>query len=41
VPVGNTGGANVSALRPMPVPEELRRLLDGDQLSSTASALSG
>jgi len=30
VPVGNTGGADVSAMRPMPVPEELRRLLEGD-----------
>lgn len=28
VPVGNTGGTNVSATRPMPVPEDLRRLLD-------------
>ncbi|PTS85945.1 hypothetical protein DBR00_09360 [Pseudomonas sp. HMWF032] len=27
VPVGNTGRARVSAFRPMPVPEELHRLL--------------
>jgi len=27
VPVGNTGRANVSALKPMPVPEDLRHLL--------------
>lgn len=27
VPVGNTGGANVSALRPMPVPEDLAVIL--------------
>jgi hypothetical protein len=27
VPVGNTGGANVSAFRPMPVPDDLRALL--------------
>lgn len=27
VPAGNTGGANVSALQPMPVSEDLRRLL--------------
>ena len=27
-PVGNTGGADVSALRPMPVPEDLRATLD-------------
>jgi Protein of unknown function (DUF3703) len=28
VPVGNTGGANVSGLRPMPVPADLQRLID-------------
>lgn len=28
VPLGNTGGANVSPVRPMPLPEDLRRLLD-------------
>ena len=27
VPVGNTGGANVSALRPMPMADDLRALL--------------
>ena len=27
VPLGNTGGANVSALRPMPLPDDLRSLL--------------
>jgi hypothetical protein len=27
VPLGNTGGANVSALRKMPVPEDLKRIL--------------
>jgi hypothetical protein len=27
VPIGNTGGANVSALRPMPVPYDLAPLL--------------
>jgi hypothetical protein len=26
-PVGNTGGADVSAFRPMPIPEDLRALL--------------
>jgi hypothetical protein len=26
-PVGNTGGANVSAVAPMPIPEDLRPLL--------------
>lgn len=30
VPVGNTGGARVSAVRPMPVPDDLRALLDRD-----------
>jgi FtsP/CotA-like multicopper oxidase with cupredoxin domain len=29
-PMGNTGGANVSAFAPMPVPEDLRALLNGD-----------
>lgn len=28
VPVGNTGGANVSALKPMPMPEDLKNLLE-------------
>jgi Protein of unknown function (DUF3703) len=28
-PVGNTGGANVSALKPMPIPEDLRAVLNG------------
>ncbi len=28
VPQGNTGGANVSGLRPMPVPPDLQRILD-------------
>jgi hypothetical protein len=27
-PLGNTGGANVSILTPMPIPEDLRALLD-------------
>lgn len=27
IPVGNTGGANVSALRPMQIPEDLAELL--------------
>jgi hypothetical protein len=30
-PVGNTGGANVSAFRPMPVPDDLRPLLEPRQ----------
>lgn len=28
VPVGNTGGANVSGFEPMPVPADLQRLVD-------------
>lgn len=28
VPKGNTGGARVSAFRPMPVPDDLRRFVD-------------
>lgn len=28
VPTGNTGGARVSAFRPMPVPADLRRYVD-------------
>ncbi|MGH8108509.1 MAG: DUF3703 domain-containing protein [Arenimonas sp.] len=31
VPLGNTGGANVSALKPMPIPEDLKLLLDSMQ----------
>lgn len=30
VPEGNTGGANVSAIKPMPVPADLRALLDAE-----------
>jgi len=28
VPAGNTGGTNVNPLKPMPVPEDLRPLLE-------------
>lgn len=28
VPIGNTGGANVSALKPMPIPDDLKQLLE-------------
>ena len=31
VPVGNTGGANVSATRPMPVPPDLQAIIDADR----------
>ena len=33
VPRGNTGGANVSALRPLPIPPDLRELLAQDRRS--------
>ncbi|MBK8284205.1 MAG: DUF3703 domain-containing protein [Ahniella sp.] len=29
VPLGNTGGANVSAVKPMPLPDDLKNLLAG------------
>ena len=34
VPLGNTGGANVSPMRPMPVPEDIQRILatDSDEI---------
>ena len=32
-PVGNTGGADVSALQPMPIPEDLRAVLEGLDMS--------
>lgn len=28
VPLGNTGGANVSAVKPMPIPDDLARYFD-------------
>jgi hypothetical protein len=31
VPVGNTGGSNVSAMRPMPVPSDLQAILDAER----------
>jgi hypothetical protein len=34
-PVGNTGGADVSALMPMPVPSDLLLILEGDQAGVT------
>ena len=33
VPRGNTGGANVSAVRPLPIPPDLRELLIHDRRS--------
>jgi hypothetical protein len=32
VPVGNTGRANVSALRPMPIPADLQALLNASEV---------
>jgi len=37
VPVGNTGGANISALRSMPVPADLQGLLDADASAPAAA----
>lgn len=38
VPVGNTGRADVSAMRPMPIPEDLRALLErGDATAQARS----
>jgi hypothetical protein len=28
VPAGNTGGANVSPIKPLPIPEDLRRTIE-------------
>jgi Protein of unknown function (DUF3703) len=33
IPIGNTGGANVSALRTMEVPDDLARILRGPGLA--------
>jgi hypothetical protein len=33
VPIGNTGRANVSAMRPMSIPDDLRCVLENDRLS--------
>jgi hypothetical protein len=35
-PVGNTGGADVSALRPMPVPDDLRAVLESSAPATDA-----
>ena len=32
IPVGNTGGANVSATRPMPIPADLQAVLDAAEI---------
>ena len=33
-PVGNTGGANVSALKPMPIPDDLQAVLNGPAIAT-------
>ena len=38
VPEGNTGGANVSAVRVLPVPPELQRLLDDARRGQRSSS---
>ncbi len=35
-PVGNTGGSNVSAFRPMPIPDDLRALMEATDDAPTA-----
>ncbi|HEV3401169.1 MAG TPA: DUF3703 domain-containing protein [Acidimicrobiales bacterium] len=35
-PLGNTGGANVSAFAPMPIPDDLRDLLEGRDMVKAA-----
>jgi hypothetical protein len=32
IPAGNTGRANVSAMKPMPIPEDLRAILESGEL---------
>ena len=34
-PVGNTGGADVSAFRPMPIPDDLRAALEQEEPTAT------
>ena len=33
VPIGNTGRANVSAMKPMPIPQDLRGVLESDAVA--------
>jgi hypothetical protein len=35
-PVGNTGGANVNAMKPMPIPDDLQALLNGPVVAPAA-----
>ena len=35
-PVGNTGGADVSVFRPMPIPDDLRAALEQEEPSATS-----
>jgi hypothetical protein len=34
-PTGNTGGANVGIFQPMPIPDDLGRMLDGEKAGET------
>ena len=31
IPIGNTGGANVSPFKPMPIPSDLKKFLEGEE----------
>lgn len=37
IPEGNTGGANVSPLQPMAIPDDLRAILDADRRGTTGA----
>ncbi len=37
VPAGNTGGANVSALKPMPIPPEFQHHFEGEDMRRTVA----
>ena len=37
VPAGNTGRANVSAMKPMPIPDDLQESLDGHRSAKPGS----
>jgi hypothetical protein len=36
-PIGNTGGANVSAVKPMPIPDDLQAVLNGSPVVPTGA----
>jgi hypothetical protein len=37
-PVGNTGGADVSALKPMPIPDDLKTLFEDNRAATSDQA---